>query len=367
MKNTFKRIVGDSKKQQLTFNKEDYIGNVDELFSSNVRGWVGYLGGTEPLWVKITKGSECQVVLADKLRTDVLDTGLLATERCGFEASFSKTNIDKAEVELLMPVITLSHSKPNYKGRKLFFLHIPKTAGSSVNQSLKNQLGRLPAYTHIEGLMDSWNELLDARFLSGHITYPTYEKNFAPSNFVVAAFFREPYKHIESHLNWVRHLMEPKKHDFLIEHPVVVQTIAQKLSLLDFASSKTWGQFVKQLKPVQYGLFDNLQVRYLSDVKPSERVTETHLEQALARLKKIQLVGIAEHFDESMSLIHQAMGFDKPVEKNVRSNVNSFSYGADFSNLDNQKAIEPLVKFDQILYQQALLQFSQQRVKFSKD
>jgi hypothetical protein len=367
VKNTFKRIVSDSKKQQLTFNKEDYIGNVDEFFSSTVRGWVGYQGGTEPLWVKITKGSECQVVLADKLRTDVLDTGLLATECCGFEAFFSKNNVDKAEVELLMPIVTLSHSKPNYRGRKLFFLHIPKTAGSSVNQSLQSQLGHLPAYTHIEGLSHRWDKLLDARFLSGHITYPIYEKNFSPYNFVVAAFFREPHKHIESHLNWVRHLSEPEKESFLSEHPVVVQTIAQKLSLLDFASSKTWGQFVKQLKPVQYGLFDNLQVRYLSDAKPAERVNETHLQQALARLKKIQLVGIAEQFDESMSLIHQAMGFDKPVEKNVRSNVNSFSYGADFSILDNQKAIEPLVKFDRILYQQALLQFSQQRVKFSKD
>jgi hypothetical protein len=68
-----------------------------------------------------------------------------------------------------------------------------------------------------------------------------------------------------------------------------------------------------------------------------------------------------------MSLIHQAMGFEAPVEKDIRANVNSFSYGADFSHLDNQQAIEPLVKFDRILYQQALLQFSQQRVKFSKD
>lgn len=366
--NRFKKTLTKQKEQLITIDKSNYIGRVDEMFLPLVRGWAGYKESTEAHWVKITKGEECQVVLANKPRADVLKAGLLTYENCGFSARFSNNNnIAQAHIEILMPVTPVTHSQPNYKNRKLFLLHIPKTAGSSVNHSLQNQLKAVPTYTHIEGVPERWEQLLDARFLSGHITYPVYEKSFAPSNFILAAFFREPYRHLVSHFNWVRHLMEPEKKSFLLSHPLVVQQIADKLSVLNFSSIATWQQFVKQLPPVQYGLFDNLQVRYLADIKPTERVSDRHLKQALSRLKNIQLVGIAEKFNKSMALIHQAMGFDAPVEQNVRSNVNSFSYGADSSDVDFQQAVEALVKFDRVLYQQALLQFEQQRVKFSKN
>ncbi|WP_022942138.1 hypothetical protein [Psychromonas hadalis] len=366
MINRFKKTLTKQKTQLMTIDKSNYIGRVDEMFLPLVRGWAGCKDSTEVHWVKITKGEECQVVLANQSRADVLKAGLLMYENCGFSAKFSDNNIAQAHIEILVSVKPVSHSQPNYKNRKLFLLHIPKTAGSSVNLSLQNQLKAEPTYTHIEGVPDSWQKLLDARFLSGHITYPVYEKSFASANFILAAFFRQPYRHLVSHLNWVRHLMEPEKKEFLLSHPLVVQQIADKLSALNFTSIATWQQFVKQLQPVQYGLFDNLQVRYLADIKPSERVNEQHLKQALSRLKNIQLVGIAEKFNESMAVIHQAMGFDAPVERNVRSNVNSFSYGADSSDVDFQQAVEPLVKFDRLLYQQALLQFSQQQIKFAQ-
>lgn len=365
MKNRFKRFSAINNKKLVSIDKNNYIGNVDEMFLPLVRGWAGCKNSTEAHWVKITKGDECQVVLANEPRPDVMKCGLLKYEHCGFSSRFADDNKAQAQVEILMPIVDVSHSQPSYKNRKLFFLHIPKTAGSSVNYSLQNQLQGMPTYTHIEGLADRWDTLLDARFLSGHITYSVYEKNFSPSNFILAAFFREPYQHLVSHLNWVRHLMEPEKKSFLLDHPPVVQNIADKLSTLDFTSINTWHNFIKELKPIQYGLFDNLQVRYLADVKPAERVTEAHLKQALSRLSRIHLLGIAEKFDESMELIHQAMGLNAVVQQDIRSNVNYFSYGADFSSTDFQAAVEPLVKFDRVLYKQALLQFDQQRAKFA--
>ena len=367
VKNRLKKLLNEPKAKQLVIDQENYIGRVDEMFLPLVRGWAGCKDSTDAHWVRITKGDECQVVLANQSRPDVLKCGLLSYENCGFTALFSEENKAQAYIEILMPVTPLSHSQPNYKNRKLFFLHIPKTAGSSVNDSLQKQLQKVPTYTHIEGIEERWQQLLDSRFLSGHITYPVYEKVFSTANFILAAFFREPYQHLVSHLNWVRHLSEPEKQDFLLEHPQVIQNISKRLSTLDFTSTDMWALFVKDMKPVQFGLFDNLQVRYLSDVQHGERVNEGHLQQALQRLKNIHLVGIAEHFNDSMSLIHQAMGFDAPAEKGVRSNVNSFSYGTKSSEVEFQKAVEPLVKFDRILYQQALLQFEQQRVKFSKD
>lgn len=365
--NRFKKNLTKQKEQLVNIDKNNYIGRVDEMFLPLVRGWAGCKNSTEAHWVKITKGEECQVVLANKPRADVVKSGLLAFENCGFSASFSDNNISQAHIEILLPVSPVTHSQPSYINRKLFFLHIPKTAGSSVNDSLQKQLQKVPTYTHIEGIEERWQQLLDSRFLSGHITYPVYEKVFSTANFILAAFFREPYQHLVSHLNWVRHLSEPEKQDFLLEHPQVIQNISKRLSTLDFTSTDMWALFVKDMKPVQFGLFDNLQVRYLSDVQHGERVNEGHLQQALQRLKNIHLVGIAENFNDSMSLIHQAMGFDAPAEKGVRSNVNSFSYGTKSSEVEFQKAVEPLVKFDRILYQQALLQFEQQRVKFAKD
>ncbi|MCF1457084.1 MAG: sulfotransferase family 2 domain-containing protein [Shewanella sp.] len=346
------------------FGDDKYIGRVETPFSHIVKGWAGCKQTTNPVWVKISKGEEVQVVLANEPRPDVLQGKQLSDANCGFCAVFSDNNLAKAIVEVMLAGPTLSIAKPNYQGRKLFFIHIPKTAGSSVNSNIQAQLQDNPGFTHAEGMKNDWQNMGNAPFISGHIRYTDYQRHFAKGEFITLAFFREPFSHLKSHLNWVRHLSEPEKVEFFNNHSEVVKQISRNLFAKDFYAPSTWAAFADEMKPREYGLFDNPQVRYLADIAPNQKVTTAHLTQALNRLDSLHLVGLAEEFDSSMQLVFSAMGFGQPVNEFKSENINRFDYGADFSSTEIREHLNPLVQYDQQLYTAAKQKFSQQQIIF---
>lgn len=368
MRNKLALVKKNAQGEALEFVKGNrcYIGCVDDMQHATVRGWVGCKEDKTPVCLKITKGDEVKLILAEESRPDVMRAGKLSHKNCGFNVKFSEFNHGQVRIDVMVQAKELIPIVPDYSQRKIFFLHIPKAAGSSVNDVITKALPDVTTYTHIEGIRDQWTEISHSAFLSGHIRYPEYAKSFSKSDFVVFSFFREPYAQLRSHMNWVRRLVEPELAEFRNGHAKHIQVIADRLSKVDFVSVSGLTDFVSNLKRNGFlGLFDNCQVRYLSSVSPNERVDKKHLLEAIYNLEQLHFVGICEYSEESQAMLLKLMNLSG-IEAGKHSNANSFDYGLDINQKEVRFVLEPLVQYDLKLYKVAMELFKQQQARFRK-
>ncbi|MFM6402345.1 MAG: hypothetical protein ACKPFF_37175, partial [Planktothrix sp.] len=92
--------------------------------------------------------------------------------------------------------------------KKTFFIHIPKTAGSSFNKFLHTYLH---GDSHCESYRDSsqpWtfnnlDFLKSFDFISGHLNIQYFNKNFERDNYLLVTLLRNPVDQLISHVNWL--------------------------------------------------------------------------------------------------------------------------------------------------------------------
>ena len=93
---------------------------------------------------------------------------------------------------------------------KVFFLHIPKTGGESVNHLFRQSRAQEQYVEHMENLDPSiiGPEFLEGKtYVSGHIPFPRVRHLFGKSSgWSLITFVRDPFDHLLSHLSWTRNL-----------------------------------------------------------------------------------------------------------------------------------------------------------------
>ena len=163
-------------------------------------------------------------------------------------------------------------------GDGLFFVHVPKTAGSSFRIAAEGYFGKNNTFfdygqdssdtnKHIVELEYRKNDRLAvgvllaqrAQFLSGHVNYAKYGQFFKAKNIVT--FVRDPLQQVKSHYeHFTRH----------------------------YGYSEDFETFVS--KPQ----FSNLQSKYLKGVN----------------VESLGFVGLTEEYEESLGLMNKYYGFD---------------------------------------------------------
>ena len=335
----------------------DYRGFIDSAVGPEIRGWALKVGSDSPICVKITCGSEVKVVVADVYRQDLEKNGVHKTGLCGYKVSFSKNNFNVAKVEVLQEIRELERSRQYYTDRKILLIHLPKTAGTSLNSIMKKVLPDGDALDHIEGHIDKWNGINKRKFLSGHIQFDQYENYFKRHQYICAVLFREPISQLASHLNWVRHIEDVKDSAFAQKHPDVVKNIARTLSRLDYSNVQTMNRFARGLPKGMYGLFDNMQVRFMANVPGDRKVNKDDLDTAIRNLAHVQLPGLTENFNQFITFLKEVTGIKIHTNKVVHENKAKYTYGFDTQDNQLQKAVEPLIIFDNQLYDAAKTYF----------
>ncbi|THB76168.1 MAG: hypothetical protein D6B25_10275 [Desulfobulbaceae bacterium] len=303
-------------------------GQIVQAHNRLVKGWVYNTRLTGPVWVRLYINH--QFVAAQKADQEFRGVSRLKGDAgCGFhfELPHSLVSEDLVEVKAGLLRCSLENSpkripflgshaavlnyfgEKNYAPPKVFFLHIPKTAGTTFRFVLKDYFGDAPVqpspevelkhrgYPHFHYPFElREQELEQCRYLCGH--YSIVFRHLLGKNVQIVTFLRDP----------------------------VARTIS---NLYQF---KQKNKLFKSLSLMEIYLhlqrsMNNMQVRFLAndlirdDIKLVEhnQVSQAEYEEARANLEKFFLVGLSEYFTESLSLLERKWetSLVRPKRRNI--------------------------------------------------
>ncbi len=242
---------------------------------------------------------------------------------------------------------------PEQAAKPVVFLHIPKTAGSTLYRILESHYRWENIYTLWQtGTLDEFKQLSPAEFakielLRGHFSYGL-AKNL-PETAVFFTILREPIDRVISYYHFIRRTPHHYCHQRVTE---------QNLSLEQFITSQI------------DTLVDNGQTRLLANLAhghevPFGQLTAAHLAQAKQNLQKMQVVGLMERFDETLFLLRAAFGWQKI--RYARQNVTSNRRTAAELPPATQAALQATNQLDVKLYQFAQTLFAEQLAQLGDD
>lgn len=183
----------------------------------------------------------------------------------------------------------------------LIFLHIPKTAGTTLNRIIEWQYNPLSIFTvdphRIRATIARFKTFPEQRrrryrVVRGHLLFGIHE--FLPQGATYITFLREPTARLLSSYHFI--LRRPL-------HPLHRKLKNERLALEDLI----------RLTPNR----QNLQCRFISGIGTSEECDERTLELAKENLSRsFRVVGLAERFRESLLLMMASFGWKVPFYEN---------------------------------------------------
>jgi len=325
-----------------------YIGFVDQIDDMGIGGWAKAKESEEPIKVSLkVEGKILDSTIAKEVRKDIIIAKIHPKGTCGYFFDLEGRDIDLSKVEVVcepeqVPLKKTAVAIPTYNvifREPLFFLHIPKTAGSSFRRMLEKVTPQSITYPNRKELRDKVALYYDYRIVGdiererlektmlflGHYPYKVLE--LMPSNVKTIVFFREPIERAISDLFFLR-----------------------KEKQLENQSLESF--FDKEINH-----FDNLHVRFLSDTPTplgNIVINDDLLQQAKNNLDKCFCLGLLEEFKRSINLMNTALNID--LGQVVRTNVNKTKK----KRLISDELMEKIIaynQFDKQLYEYAKLQF----------
>lgn len=245
----------------------------------------------------------------------------------------------------------MNPAKP--KSLKLFLLHIPKTAGTSINSIFSEKLDSCKL--HIESERSTEYRYLDPQrfdYLSGHVRYFEAATLLDLREFIKMTILRDPFEQLVSHLNWVYHISHDRNHPRFQRQTEQVLNLGRQIADTDFHDPDQVSTWISSLSPEGHTLFNNNQTRYLSNRPETIKPTEIDASSAVETLRTFDIVGTRENLPLFLKLVANLTGLmidQAPKNKNKLSNP---------KRIPNSKKIKtalfPLYCHDQVVYKDLL-------------
>jgi hypothetical protein len=186
--------------------------------------------------------------------------------------------------------------------RRFIFVHIPKTAGSTLRAILRRQyrpdeIFQIGDYD-VPGSLDRFLSLDESlrdrvRVIQGHIPFGMHEA--IPHEWRYVSLVRHPVARIVSHYRYVLRTPTLRQHD---------EVAGAAMTLKQYVTSAQSARF-----------FNNGQVRYLgaSNFRREGVASSAHLERALENASThFSVLGPTEAFDEALILLKRQYGWTWP-------------------------------------------------------
>jgi sulfotransferase famil protein len=244
--------------------------------------------------------------------------------------------------------------KPNFK--RPLFLHIQKTAGSSIVRLARSEYGSNEVVSHgdfLEGCtVQDLDEIVNSKgrepeffsnktFVSGHFGYE-YAKVLMPDRYSFT-FLRDPVERILSYYYFCL-TRDPQQYE--------IYALTQKLTLDEFlelgfehpgVKACIWNNQAWQLA-CGYGNSDGRGISSFS--------SEEILKLAVRHLKDFSYIGFTETFEEDRDNIFEDIGMEVPKKKIV-ANANPGRPIAKDLPYSTLNLLDELTRLDKVLYKKA--------------
>jgi len=239
------------------------------------------------------------------------------------------------------------------KYKQALFLHIQKTAGSSIIKLVRPFFGKKNIISHGDYVGRKPEDLKDIPFVSGHFGYD-FAKDLMTSRYSFT-FLRDPAERILSfYYFWRRLAGSPigrlklywSKNKSKIYQDAVLFDLDQFLQAGfedPLIKTRIWNNQVWQLAH-GYSHLDN---RGINGFDPNEL-----LNLAIAHLDEFSHVGFTETFEEDQIIVLGALGIPLP-EENVIANSNKERPSAKEISPKALELLNELTHLDRILYDEA--------------
>ena len=179
------------------------------------------------------------------------------------------------------------------KRPKVFYMHVAKAGGTSVNSFFRKRLGKRRCLNHIEGKrLDPGEVRRRFDFVSGHMRIRQIYPLLGLDDWYRITVFRDPLQHIVSHLRWVQGIASDPGAAFFKSHTPEVQELALQLREVDIGDARAMWDFFANLPPEGFTLFDNCQSRYLLSDPPSGKLGSRHWPEAQEGLSLFHRIGL---------------------------------------------------------------------------
>ena len=228
--------------------------------------------------------------------------------------------------------------------KKVFYFHIPKTAGTTVASLLDEHFNN--TLHHIEGQPITPEFLNKYDVVSGHVTYTHIEKILDLSQWVTIATFREPYSHIASHINWVRKLADKGEEQRFSKHPKDFQDLALYMKTLNLSYADDIKELIKYFSQTDFHYFYNTQTLYMDKDK--------RLDIAIKNLGHINIIGLTETMGAFKNHLHSFFEWRRSFKSPKKLNKNTSNYGLNIADTETREALYPLIDKDLFLYDEAV-------------
>jgi hypothetical protein len=287
----------------------------------------------------------------------IAQTRFQVVESEGFEGTEDLSEGDQIlGLKALNPELAGILTKPN----RVLLMHIPKTAGTTLNDYLSAQFPKTRAVLHAENIILGKTEaeikgLESKHFISAHLKLDTLQKYINLRRYFTITIFRDPTQQTLSHLAWVKRLGAPDHHKELAKLPDNIKRIVERINTLDLVD------FFDTLTREEKNLFDNCQTRYLLPFHGDVDLTESYMQAALLKLNTFDAIGLTERFDDSIVLLAYYMGW-RPPQKRRALNVSDRKHFIDLETADDAivERFDRITRFDNWLYANAATIFERQ-------
>ena len=221
-------------------------------------------------------------------------------------------------------------------GEQFFFLHIPKTAGTTFRKLLETHFLQAHIYPNRfqlwmndnkyykqKHLIENRVDILNTTLISGH--YNIHLLPHLKKEVRAIAFVREPRARVISHIKHIL-LKDPV---FKNADPNLV--VEKRVEILAKQQVRMMGYNIRK---------------------------ENNLDQALANLDKIEVIGLTEKFEQSIDMINKKFGWqlDYKMEKANQSITPDFELSA-----ESEARLAENIKEEQMLYDACLKKFEKQK------
>jgi len=146
-------------------------------------------------------------------------------------------------------------------------------------------------------------------YLSGCPNYQQYEQLLKEREYKIIALLRNPYEEMAERLLFARYALTPNIPTFVADHMFGIEPLMDMVKDIRFDNIDSIRAAFNSMTETQKEILSNPLVRALA-CNNDERPKSGHVEIALSKLSRMDLVGLRSRFGEFKSILPEIIGRD---------------------------------------------------------